>query len=102
MIIKSAMVLLTLVIGVAAQSPADSITGKFVNESGQPIPNAVVFAIPEGKANELVSMGTDREGAFKFSGLDGVPYYLSASMPSYLNPMLDPCTGRSAGIFRFN
>ena len=89
------MILLALVISVAAQSPENSITGKVVSESGQPIPNASVTAYPEGKGREFVSVSTDREGAFKLTNLEAGPYYVSASMPSYINPLLDPRNGPS-------
>ena len=69
-----------------------SITGRVVDESGQPLQNASVVVRPAGASRREQTVGTDREGAFRISGLDAVPYTLSVWMPSYIVPPRDPST----------
>ena len=70
----------------ANSSNTGSITGKVVNESGQPLPNASVWANAigsQGAGQQIVT--SDQEGKFKLTGLQRVPYRISASMPAYLS-----------------
>jgi carboxypeptidase family protein len=67
-------------------SNTGSITGKVVNESGQPLPNASVWANAIGaQAAGQQIVTSDQEGKFKLTGLQRVPYRISASMPAYLS-----------------
>lgn len=71
-------------------SESGSITGRVVDESGQPLPNAMVFIRPAGASQREQTVATDREGAFRISGLEAVPYSISVSMPSYILAPRDP------------
>ena len=46
-----------------------AITGRVLNESGQPLPNAAVLIRAFGSAGQGRGVTTDREGAFKVSGI---------------------------------
>ncbi len=66
------------------------ITGRVVNEGGQPLANAVVSIratnMPSGE-----SIATDRDGLFRVNGLEqNLSYYISASMPAYTSPLPEP------------
>ena len=72
--------------------PASSgtISGKVVNENGQPLPNVQVYVRPFGtNANPNIAV-TDREGTFEVSGLDPVSYSVSAIAPAYVPPIREP------------
>jgi hypothetical protein len=62
------------------------ITGRVVNESGQPVANAVVYVRTAGSGVNPHTASTDREGAFQVSGLDRAAYYVSAAAPAYITP----------------
>ena len=64
-------------------SKSDTISGRVVNESGQPLPNANVWARAIGSTGPPQITITDRKGAFNLRGLARVPYQISASMPAY-------------------
>jgi hypothetical protein len=65
-------------------SKSDAITGRVVNDSGQPLPNAVVWARAAGATGPPQVTSTDREGMFKLSGLTRGSYSISASLPAYI------------------
>ena len=67
-----------------------SITGRVVDESGQPLANAMVMIRAANAQRRDQTVGTDRDGMFRISGLDPVPYVISAAMPSYIPPPRDP------------
>jgi protocatechuate 3,4-dioxygenase beta subunit len=67
-----------------------SITGRVVDESGQPLANAMVVIRPAGAQRRDQTVGTDRDGMFRVSGLEAVPYAISAMMPAYIPPPRDP------------
>src|SRR5215216_6724102 len=69
-----------------------SITGKVVNESGQPLPNATVYVQATG-ARVTEPLITDREGAFKVSGLKTGSYLVQTTMPSYTSVLPDADSG---------
>jgi hypothetical protein len=67
-----------------------AITGRVVDQNGQPLANALVsvrsygFNAPGGTAT------TDREGNFQVGGLDPFAYAVSATMPGYVGTPRDP------------
>ena len=64
-------------------SKSDAITGRVVNDSGQPLANAIVWARAVGLNTPSQFASTDREGVFKLSGLARGSYTMSASLPAY-------------------
>jgi hypothetical protein len=93
---------ITLVItftAVAAQSQADestadtaktgTISGLIVNESGQPMANAMVV-VRGYSGGQPRTTTSDSEGSFRVSGLDSVLYLVSASFPAYVAAPRDP------------
>jgi carboxypeptidase family protein len=73
-----------------AATPTGVITGRVVDERGQPIANAVVSIRAVGASGQAQIEVTDREGAFQANGLDRASYIVSAQMPSYTVPPRDP------------
>ncbi|HEX5884490.1 MAG TPA: carboxypeptidase-like regulatory domain-containing protein [Pyrinomonadaceae bacterium] len=72
-------------------SNADSITGRVVNEAGQPLPNAAVYVQAVGIPRVSEPATTDRDGRFKVTGLQPVSYTIHVTMPAYVSPsILDP------------
>jgi Carboxypeptidase regulatory-like domain len=67
-----------------------TISGKVVNESGQPLPEALVVVRPFVSGNQGRATTTDREGAFRLSGLERFAYSISASAPAYTAPARAP------------
>jgi protocatechuate 3,4-dioxygenase beta subunit len=93
--------LITLSSAGAAQSQSDenntadatrtgTISGQVVNDSGQPLANALVGirAYLVGEPGRTTT--TDSEGKFQVSGLDPVVYLVSASFPAYVSAPRDP------------
>lgn len=67
------------------ESKTGDISGKVVSENGQPLANANVWARPATPQGLPVkSTTTNRDGVFKFSGLERGSYTVDASLPSYL------------------
>ena len=67
------------------ESKTGDISGRVVSESGQPLANADVYVRadkPDGL--QIPGTKTNREGVFKFSGLQPGSYSVSTSMPSYI------------------
>ena len=61
-----------------------AIKGRVVNESGQPLQNAVVSINPAGGGSTNQFVVTDREGNFSMEGLEPkLSYYVFGSMPAY-------------------
>ena len=60
-----------------------AITGRVVNESGQPLPNAMVYARVPGVGGFGQVVASNREGGFKLTGLEPQSYELIASLPGY-------------------
>jgi hypothetical protein len=67
-------------------SDTGTITGRVVNESGQALSNATVWARPIGALAEGQMTTTDQEGKFKLIASRGLSYSISASMPAYTPP----------------
>jgi hypothetical protein len=98
----TALILLIVLSSVVAaqsqsdESPADAnragtISGRVVNDSGQPLANAVVTVRAFfGSGGPSRSTTTDSEGSFQVSGLDPVAYVVSASLPAYVTAPRDP------------
>ena len=73
---------------ITAQVPAPgtssgSISGRVVNESGQPLANATVSLYSIGVLRQQSSTVTDRDGKFKLSGLEPRNYRVIAWLASY-------------------
>src|SRR5688500_7434807 len=67
------------------ESKTGDVSGRVVNESGQPLVNVNVYvrrATPEGLP--VTNTTTNREGVFKVSGLERGSYTVNASMPAYI------------------
>jgi hypothetical protein len=67
-----------------------SITGRVVNESGQPLSNATVLVRAFGSAGPGNLTTTDAEGNFQVAGLDPLAYQVSAVVPAYIATPRDP------------
>ena len=70
-----------------------TISGRVVNESGQPLQNAMVYVRVAGSVGYPNAASTDREGAFQVSGLDKAAYNVSAHAPAYIAIPHDARTG---------
>jgi len=66
------------------------ITGKVINESGQPLSDAQVSVRAYGSGEPPHNTSTDRDGNFRVSGLRPVVYLASASLPAYTAAPRDP------------
>lgn len=66
-----------------------TISGKVVNESGQPLAGATLFIRPVN-VNTGRSSTTDSEGSFRINNLDPGLYSLLANAPAYTPPPSDP------------
>ena len=87
-------VILAWSLAVVAQTPDDenknaeprtgAITGRVINENGQPLPHAMVFISVAG--GQPRTAATDDGGNFEVTGLDSLVYYVGASAPSYVQP----------------
>jgi Carboxypeptidase regulatory-like domain len=64
-------------------SKSDAISGRIVNESGQPIANATVFVRAFDSQNQGDVTTTDSEGRFRMSGLQPRAYLVTAFAPLY-------------------
>jgi hypothetical protein len=73
------------------------ITGRVLNDAGQPVPHALVFVSGQGQGIQRTAM-TDESGNFVVSGLDTSLYFVGASAPSYATIMRDP--GRPVSAYR--
>lgn len=74
----------------AESGSSGAITGRVIDERGQPIPNAMVAVRAFGSNSEGQTVITDREGAFQVTGLDRASYMVVTAMPSYTLPPRDP------------
>ena len=84
----------------ANDQKTDSITGRVVDERGQPLPNARVSAVPVQGGRPGGRTSTDREGTFKLAGLDPVPYRIYVEMPAYIRTSDERESGPSAGQYK--
>lgn len=66
-------------------SKSGIITGRVVNENGEPYVNIDVLVRPDTPEGVPVShAATNREGVFKVSGLENGSYTVSAALPAYI------------------
>ena len=73
----------------AEASKSGSITGKVVNERGEPLPNARVSVQAVGPVRSRASAITNRDGTFRVDGMEAVPYHINVSMPAYITEPSD-------------
>src|SRR5215213_3953079 len=66
------------------------ITGRVVNESGQPLANAMVVVSAIGAAKPVTQTTTNREGKFEVTGLEPLSYQVSARLSAYTALPRDP------------
>lgn len=67
------------------ESKTGEVSGRVVNENGQPLVNATVWVRPAtSDPQAIASTITNREGVFHVSGLERGSYTVSASMPAYI------------------
>src|SRR2546425_1294932 len=93
-------VIIPLTGSVAAQSQEDDtqtdsprtgmISGRVINENGQPLPNASVFVRGSIPLMQARIVTTDSEGNFQVSDLDRAMWGVSASAPAYVPAPLNP------------
>jgi len=84
----------TMAASATVESKTGDISGKVVSEIGQPLANATVWvrpATPQGLP--VTSKTTNRDGVFRFSGLERGPYTVNASLPSYIPKSPESATG---------
>jgi hypothetical protein len=73
-----------------AQPTTGAISGRVVNENGQPLANASVFIRGSVPLFPQRTTTTDSDGNFQVAGLDPVLYGISAVAPAYVTPSRDP------------
>jgi hypothetical protein len=69
-----------------------TISGRVVNENGQPLTGATVFVRAVGTATQGRTTVTDSEGNFQVSALDPAAYSVSAMLPAYATAPRDSDT----------
>ena len=90
--------LLALSGGVAAQDDETKsttprtgvISGRVVNENGQPLPHVIVFVNSPTDSAQSRTTSSDDNGNFQVSGLDALVYTMSAVAPGHYLPPRDP------------
>lgn len=88
------------VIGQTEASKTGSITGRVVNESGQPLPNARVSVSPVEGGRSSGWTATNREGTFTVTGLDPVSYRINVDTPGYITPSDESESGPSTRQYK--
>jgi hypothetical protein len=68
----------------APEQQASAITGRVINESGQPMHNAIVYVLPTGKRQPPRSASTDEEGKFHTDDLPRGIYSVRAQVRGYV------------------
>ena len=68
-----------------------TITGRVVNENGQPLAGASLFVRTVKSGFAVRATATDAEGNFRVNGLEPGLYIVSAGVPAY-TPVTDPTT----------
>jgi protocatechuate 3,4-dioxygenase beta subunit len=72
------------------EAKSGSITGRVINESGQPLAGATILIRQAGVLSFSRSTFSNGEGNFQVTGLDNGLYYVSANSPAYVAPPADP------------
>ena len=72
-----------------------AITGRVVNESGQPLPGASVYIGAIGSLGRRRATATDNEGNFKIQDLDAGIYRIYLSSPGYVSEPAEPALNNS-------
>jgi hypothetical protein len=67
-----------------------AISGRVVNDSGQPVPHAAVYVSAPMNPLQTRISSTDDSGSFQVEGLDALIYTVSAAAPSYYPTPRDP------------
>ena len=75
----------------AEPAATGAITGRVVNENGQPLPGVLVQVRAVGNGRGQMT-STDREGEFRVNNLDRATYAVDAVMPAYTPAPRDPST----------
>ncbi len=86
--------ILILCVGSSAQQSSEevkagTISGRVVNENGQPLVGAIVSIRQAGVVSSGRSTTSNLEGNFQVSGLENALYYVSANSPAYVTALLD-------------
>ena len=82
-LIVLALLLSTSLTAFGQGSQTGTITGRVVNESGQPLPNATVVVQAIGSVQRMENAITDREGKFQVSDLAPLSYRVVALYTAY-------------------
>jgi hypothetical protein len=84
------LLVVVLAVGVRAQTPAKTtddttgtISGRVVNDSGQPLAGALLFARPMNSLATPRSTTSDADGNFRLIGLEPALYTINATAPAY-------------------
>ena len=96
-ILAVALSIITTCIGSKAQqakpqadtAKTGSISGRVVNESGQPLIGATVFVRNATVSSTSRTTTSNAEGNFQVNGLDNGLYYVSANSPAYVTQPTD-------------
>lgn len=67
-----------------------TISGRLVNQNGQPIPHATVFVTTQRSLPQPRTATTDEDGTFQVGELDSQLYFMNAQAPSYINMPREP------------
>jgi Carboxypeptidase regulatory-like domain len=83
-----------------AAQPAKSgaITGRVVNEKGQPLANARVSIRAFGSMNPGQSVSTDQDGRFEVTGLERMNYQVAAWLSAYAPQPRNPFDTQSSNV----
>ncbi|HEV7796777.1 MAG TPA: carboxypeptidase-like regulatory domain-containing protein [Pyrinomonadaceae bacterium] len=75
----------------ASPSPSiGAITGRVVNDNGQPIPHATIYVSAPSAVVQSRASITDDGGNFQVRGLDALVYTMNVSAPSFVTAPRDP------------
>src|SRR5688500_1394108 len=82
----------------AQTSKSGTITGRVVNEKGQPLANARVSIRAFGSMNPGQSTITDQDGRFEVNGLERVNYQVAAWLSAYVPQPRNPADTQSSNV----
>lgn len=83
----------------AQHSKIGKISGRVVNDKGQPLPNARVMVRAVGSIDATQTATTDQDGKFEVNGLERVSYHVNAWFSTYAPVLLEP-NSVQPGTFR--